>query len=200
MSAPLDFYLITDLHHYAHSLGITGEAYEKKNQREQLCLAETGPIIDAYIDKILEDKETKFVLVAGDVSNNGAMESHLDLIPRLKKLKDAGKRIFLITATHDYYVEGNDVGKPVKLVGAEEIPVEHTQNSLLTFITNSALMRLSPFTRKATHIVLSSRKVTDFFVLMMTATEHSAVTVKTKRIGFSGKLIKPKRTANTFSV
>lgn len=131
MSAPLDFYLITDLHHYAHSLGINGEAYEKKNQREQLCLAETGPIIDAYIDKILEDKETKFVLVAGDISNNGAMESHLDLIPRLKKLKDAGKRIFLITATHDYYVEGNDVGKPVKLVGAEEIPAEHTQREQL---------------------------------------------------------------------
>ncbi len=131
MSAPLDFYLITDLHHYAHSLGITGEAYEKKNHREQLCLAETGPIIDAYIDKILEDKDTKIVLVAGDVSNNGAMESHLDLIPRLKRLKDAGKRIFLITATHDYYVEGNDVGKPVKLVGAEEIPAEYTQREQL---------------------------------------------------------------------
>lgn len=131
MSAPLNFYLITDLHHYPHSLGITGEAYEKKNHREQLCLAETGPIIDAYIDKIIADKETKIVLVAGDVSNNGAMESHLDLIPKLNRMRDAGKRIFLITATHDYYVENNEVGKPVKYVGSKEIPATYTDREQL---------------------------------------------------------------------
>lgn len=131
MSAPLDFYLITDLHHYAHSLGISGELYEKKDHREQLCLAETGAIIDAYIDKILEDEQTKIVLVAGDVSNNGAMESHLDLIPRLQRFKDASKRVFLITATHDYYVEGNDVGKPVRLVGNEELPAQYTEREQL---------------------------------------------------------------------
>lgn len=131
MSAPLSFYLITDLHHYAHSLGITGELYEEKDHREQLCLAETGPIIDAYIDKIIADEETKIVLVAGDVSNNGAMESHLDLLPKLKRLKNAGKRIFLITATHDYYFEGSDVGKPVKLVDNREIPATYTSREQL---------------------------------------------------------------------
>lgn len=128
---PLDFYLITDLHHYSHSLGISGEAFEKKDMREQLCLAETGAIIDAYIDKILEDKNTNIVLVAGDVSNNGAMESHLELIPKLRRFKEAGKRVFLITATHDYYVEGNSVGDPVKLVGDREYPATRTRREQL---------------------------------------------------------------------
>lgn len=131
MSAPLDFYLITDLHHYAHSLGITGELYEKKDHREQLCLAETGAIIDAYINKILEDKQTNIVLVAGDVSNNGAMASHLDLIPKLRRLTNAGKRVFLITATHDYFVEGNEVGNPVILDGNKQLPAEKTSRDKL---------------------------------------------------------------------
>lgn len=102
MSAPLDFYLVTDLHHYAQSLGISGKAFDMLNGREQKCLAETGAIIDSAFDTIIADEKTKIVLVAGDVSCNGAMESHLDLIPRLQRLKDAGKLVCVITATHDY--------------------------------------------------------------------------------------------------
>ena len=45
MSDSLKFYLITDLHHYAPSLGTSGKAYEKWNNKEQKCLAETGAVI-----------------------------------------------------------------------------------------------------------------------------------------------------------
>ena len=53
MADPLKFYLITDLHHYAPSLGISGKAYEKWNNKEQKCLAETGAIIDAAFSKLI---------------------------------------------------------------------------------------------------------------------------------------------------
>lgn len=102
MPAPLKFYHITDLHHYAPSLGIQGEAFSKLSHREQKCLAETGAIIDSAFETVINDSETDIVLIGGDVSYYGAMESHLDLIPKLKRLKDAGKKVFLITATHDY--------------------------------------------------------------------------------------------------
>lgn len=127
----LEFYLVTDLHHYAPSLGTSGGAFEALDRREQKCLAETGAIIDAYFDRIINDKNIDIVLIAGDVSNNGAMESHLDLIPRLQRLKKAGKKIYLITATHDYYVEGNNTGKAFKCVGDETVPATPTSREQL---------------------------------------------------------------------
>lgn len=117
MAGNLKFYLITDLHYYDKSLGITGKAYEALSNADQKCLAESGAIIDAYFDKIVEDKEVDTVLIAGDVTYNGAKESHLGLLPKLNRFKEAGKRVFLITATHDYYVEGNRTGCPERCDG-----------------------------------------------------------------------------------
>lgn len=126
MANELKFYLITDLHHYAKSLGTSGKGFEKALAGDQKCLKQTGAIIDAYIDRICEDRDTNIVLVDGDVSCNGAKESHLDLIPRLRRLKENGKRVFVITATHDYYVEGNEVGEGYKCVGDEILPATQT--------------------------------------------------------------------------
>ncbi len=131
MSKPLEFYLITDLHHYSQNLGTEGKAYTALYNREQKCLAETGAIIDAYIDKIISDKSIDKVLIAGDVSYDGALESHLDLIPRLERFHNAGKRVFLITATHDYFVEGNETGHAHKYIGDESEPATPTDREKL---------------------------------------------------------------------
>ena len=87
MGEPLKFHLITDLHHYAASLGTTGSAYEWRSQSDQKCLAETGAIIDAAVDWLLQS-EIDIILVAGDVSCDGEKESHLELIPKLNRLRD----------------------------------------------------------------------------------------------------------------
>lgn len=131
MANELNFYLITDLHHYAESLGTSGKGFEKALGGDQKCLKQTGAIIDAYVDRILEDNGTNIVLVDGDVSCNGAKESHLDLIPRLRRLKDGGKKVYVITATHDYYTENTDVGKGYKCVGDEVLPATMTQREEL---------------------------------------------------------------------
>ncbi len=118
--ADLKFYQITDLHHYAHELGIEGKAFEWICLSDQKCLKETGAMIDAHFDKIIEDKETNIVLITGDVTCNGAMESHRDLLPKLYRLKDAGKKVYLTTGTHDYFMEnGNGTGKAEKCIGDE---------------------------------------------------------------------------------
>lgn len=119
MGEPLKFHLITDLHHYATSLGTTGSAYEWRSQSDQKCLAETGPIIDAAVDWLLQSG-IDIILVAGDVSCDGEKESHLDLIPKLRRLREGGKRVILITATHDY----ND--NPIRCVGDEQLPATPT--------------------------------------------------------------------------
>ena len=130
--ADLKFYQITDLHHYAHELGTEGKAFEYICLSDQKCLKETGAIIDAYFDKIIEDTETNIVLITGDVTCNGAMESHKDLLPKLYRLKDAGKKVYLTTGTHDYYTEnGNGTGKAEKCVGDEILTATRTDRDAL---------------------------------------------------------------------
>lgn len=123
MADPLKFYLITDLHHYAPSLGTSGKAYEKWNNKEQKCLAETGAIIDAAFSKLIADKDIDIVLIAGDLTSTGAMESHLDLLPKLQSLRDAGKQVYLITATHDFI---SSEMEPLRCEGDELLPATPT--------------------------------------------------------------------------
>lgn len=44
---PFRFYLITDTHYFAPSLGCRGPAYEEFMQSEQKCFAETKAINEA---------------------------------------------------------------------------------------------------------------------------------------------------------
>lgn len=130
--ADLKFYQITDLHHYALELGTEGKAFEKICLSDQKCLAETGAMIDEYFNKIIEDTETNIVLITGDVTCNGAKESHFDLIAKLQRLKDAGKKVYVTTGTHDYYMEnGNGTGKAEKCVGDELLTATRTERDEL---------------------------------------------------------------------
>lgn len=98
---PFKFWLITDTHYFAPSLGCRGEKYEEFMQFEQKCFAETSAINNAAIDFLCASDEADTVLVAGDLSFNGEKRSHLEFIELLKKLKSAGKRVCVITAGHD---------------------------------------------------------------------------------------------------
>lgn len=98
---PFSFYLITDIHYYAHSLGITGKAYEARSHSDQKCLAESVPILDAVIDKLIADPEIDTILIAGDVTHNGQRASHIEFEQKLRRLTAAGKKVRLITASHD---------------------------------------------------------------------------------------------------
>lgn len=65
-------------------LVLKGRQYELRSGSDQKCLAETGGIIDAAFEKIAES-DTDFVLIAGDVSNDGEMVSHLEFREKLYK-------------------------------------------------------------------------------------------------------------------
>lgn len=98
----LGFYQITDLHYYpARVLRANGKEWEKRALYDQRCVAESEAIIDAAFDMMARDKDTGIVLVTGDVVCDGELAGHISLAEKLKKLKESGKRIFLITASHD---------------------------------------------------------------------------------------------------
>ncbi len=99
---PFKFYLITDTHYFSEKLPAHGEAYKEFMQFEQKCFAETAAINKASAKYLAESDEADTILIAGDLSFNGEKESHLEFIELLRELKTSGKKIFVITAGHDF--------------------------------------------------------------------------------------------------
>lgn len=106
MKEILTFYQITDLHFYAaKALGACGAAWERRAKYDQKCVAESEAIIDCAFEKLIADRETEIVLISGDLVCDGEKAGHLELKKKLTHLADGGKRVFVLTATHDIHPE-----------------------------------------------------------------------------------------------
>lgn len=99
---PFNFYLVTDTHYFENELGAEGKAFREYMIREQYFIKESSAIIESTFDRIAEDKETDIVIIPGDLTKNGELESHKSFVKELDRLKERGKKIFVITAGHDY--------------------------------------------------------------------------------------------------
>ena len=122
----LNFYLVTDTHFFDPSFKRSGAAYEKRSISDQKCVAETPAIIDAGFKQVANDKETNIILIPGDLVYRGEYQSHIGLRNRLYKLKEQGKKIYLITARHDYddndsFEFDGDKMLPVKAMPRDEL-------------------------------------------------------------------------------
>lgn len=114
----LGFYLVTDTHYYDSSFKRSGRAYEERSRTDQKCVAETPAVVDAGFAQIIDDKDTDIILIPGDLVYRGELKSHIGFRERLYRLRRAGKKIYLITARHDY------AENPCEFDGDETIPVE----------------------------------------------------------------------------
>lgn len=117
---PVNFYLVTDTHYFENELGAGGPAFERNMLTEQYFVKESSAIVETVFKRINEDKETDVVIIPGDLTKNGEKESHKSFIKELYKLKESGKKIFVITAGHDY----NDSASILQ--GEGRVPVEGT--------------------------------------------------------------------------
>ena len=108
--AKTNFYIITDTHFFKNSLGAYGKEYDEFMRFEQKCFAETEAINNAIFDYLINQDKTDTILIPGDLSFNGEKESHKGFIKLLKRAQENGKRIFVITAGHDFndYCRGYD--------------------------------------------------------------------------------------------
>ncbi len=114
----VSFYLLTDTHYFEPSLGAEGKEYGKYMKKEQYFMKKSSAIVKTVFNRIAEDKETNTVIIPGDLTKNGEAESHKSFLKELYKLKESGKKIFVITAGHDY----NDYSSAYK--NDERIQVE----------------------------------------------------------------------------
>ena len=102
------FYLITDAHYYSKKNWVEGEPVNSRERGDQIVIKASPDILDAFVDKIIADDTTDTVLFTGDNVNSGDMTSHYEFRERLEKLANAGKKVYVIEATHDYCSTGDD--------------------------------------------------------------------------------------------
>lgn len=116
---PLTVTVITDTHYYSKKLGTCGKAYDTALAKSQMPLAYSAEVLDAAFRQIKADKRTDIVLLSGDTTSNGDFDSHAEFIAMLRDLKAAGKRVYVLTATHDF----QDDGQTNAYVGDEKISI-----------------------------------------------------------------------------
>ncbi|MDR3314668.1 MAG: metallophosphoesterase [Oscillospiraceae bacterium] len=59
-------------------------------------------LLDAVLEAFLAEADCDILLISGDLSSNGRAREHAALLPRLRRVQAQGKRVYVITATHDY--------------------------------------------------------------------------------------------------
>lgn len=94
--------VLTDTHYYSHKIGTSGAAYDHANSKSQKFLAESVSLLRQTFKQVVDDARSDIVLISGDITNNGELCSHEEIIQMLRELKSAGKRVYVITATHDF--------------------------------------------------------------------------------------------------
>lgn len=121
---PLKIQFITDIHHYSRKVGTEGKAYEKAESKSQKVIKDTDLVLNEAWNILCEDKSTDIVVVAGDTTRDGEIDSHKEVIDMFHALQKRGKRVYVITATHDF----RDGGVADGYVGGEVVKVPAVEN------------------------------------------------------------------------
>lgn len=123
-NAPLKIQFITDVHYYSRKNGTQGKAYQKAESKSQKIIKDTDLVIRAGFDMLCADTSTDIVVLAGDTTRDGELTSHAEFIEMLRDLKKRGKRVYVITATHDYreggVADGYDGDRVVQVPAVED--------------------------------------------------------------------------------
>jgi len=102
LDEPIEFIIANDIHYISPSLlgdensDLDGVQYS----RDGKIVHYISEITDAFINEVIE-KKPKALILAGDLTLNGARLSHEELVGKLKSVKDAGIDVLIIPGNHD---------------------------------------------------------------------------------------------------
>ena len=104
----LQFYIMADNHYFSKKLWVDGPAIRGRCHTDQVHITDSPEINEAFFNIIENDDETDTVVLIGDLINVGEKLCHEEFTARLRQLQQKGKRVLVLTATHDYNGCGED--------------------------------------------------------------------------------------------
>ena len=102
MTEKLEFTVISDTHYYSKKNWVDGYPENYKPKNDQLFFSASEEIVNHTFEKLCKDDTPDIILISGDLTYNGEKQSHIEMKNALLKLKQNGKKVYVITATHDY--------------------------------------------------------------------------------------------------
>ncbi len=156
------FAVIADPHYYSEKLGNTDKAYEGRAGSDQKMLALSRGVITAALEKIKESN-AEFLLIAGDLSNDGERVSHEEMRELLYEFKKS-KPVYVITATHDWCCDNNPrryEGDKI-LHDVETIPPEELHEFYRDFGLSDSISEFHTHQDKVSYVVRPCDGVTVF--------------------------------------
>ena len=156
------FAVIADPHYYSQKLGCTGKAYERREDSDQKMLVKSRGTVLAALEEI-KKSGAEFLMIAGDLSNDGELCSHEEMREILYEFKKHIP-VYVITATHDWCCDGNPrrfegekIFNDVETLGPDEL-----HNFYKDFGLSEALSEFHTHQDKVSYIVRPCEGVTVF--------------------------------------
>ena len=121
----LEFALASDLHYNPPREELEGEIDDPifwYANRRAAMEDESGFIIDEFLRQCAENKNCQYVLISGDLADNGRTypEDHRAVAEKLRKFEqETGKQVFVINGNHDASVESNTTFEVFKEIYAD---------------------------------------------------------------------------------
>ena len=117
-------FVMSDIHVMAPELLVKkGPAFEKYVKTDPKLLEESGEMLNAVTDVVLE-KRPDLVLIPGDLTKDGELLSHQLVVSILERVRTAGIPVIVIPGNHDI-----DNPEGVYFTGDETRPAERTSTT-----------------------------------------------------------------------
>ena len=102
LEEPIEFIIANDIHYISPTLLGDGEFFRNPTGRaDGKVVHYITDITDAFIAEVIEKKPQALIL-AGDLTLNGALVSHTELANKLAAVKNAGIDVLVIPGNHDF--------------------------------------------------------------------------------------------------
>ena len=102
LDEPIEFIIANDIHYISPTILGDGEFFRNPTGRaDGKVVHYITDITDAFIAEVIEKKPQALIL-AGDLTLNGAIVSHSELANKLAAVKNAGIDVLIIPGNHDF--------------------------------------------------------------------------------------------------
>ncbi|WP_232231554.1 metallophosphoesterase [Paenibacillus sp. HW567] len=157
-SGPVSFWVATDTHYLDNDLEDGGEAFQTYvNGGDGKILPYSNELMESLVYEV-QQKKPKFLILSGDLTNNGEASSHKKLAEKLKRVEEAGTDVYVIPGNHDLNNPWARSFKGDKQVLAEHITPSDYTSLYADFGLDEALSRdkisLSYFVKAAPKLYL----------------------------------------------
>ena len=115
------FAVLSDIHVYDRSLGITGAAFQKYLEEDRKLLVESEEILRAALERI-DATAARFLIISGDLTKDGEESSHRLVVEYLAAMERTGRQVYVIPGNHD--VRNPDA---LRFTGDTTEPVKHLE-------------------------------------------------------------------------